>query len=94
VFSGRIQESNSLFTYPDGMGYASFQDANFVPMFEQPTASTEEQEDILEACGLNAECQWDQQLTGDTVFSDLTRLGVVQRLDALNEVGDGIYYIL
>ncbi|CAC5408993.1 unnamed protein product [Mytilus coruscus] len=67
--SWRIKESESLFTYERGKTNASYQNENFIPIFEIPeNVSTR----ITDMCGSNSECIYDYLVTNDEQFGQIS----------------------
>ena len=67
---GRVQTSESRFTYIGAMNWTYFNDPDFVPIFEPNiTASGIPEEDISLLCGESNSCVYDYVVTGDQYFA-------------------------
>ena len=60
----------SMFTYPDGQSYDSYQDVSFIPMFYTPDVTS----DVQNVCGDNRECQYDYAMTGNPGLALSTKM--------------------
>lgn len=70
VFSGRITEEASLFTYKDGTTYSNYQNPSFIPAFETPTDLPA---DVVEVCGDDQECVFDYAVSGSPELAAETK---------------------
>lgn len=70
VFSGRITEEGSLFTYKDGTTYSNYQNPSFIPAFERPTDLPA---DVVEVCGDDQECVFDYAVSGSPELAAETK---------------------
>jgi hypothetical protein len=61
-----------LFTYPNGRGYADYNDVNFHPLFVTSLDSSATPEAIT-LCGNNTDCLFDFQVTGSREIALETR---------------------
>lgn len=70
VFSGKITEEASLFTYKDGTTYSNYQNSTFIPAFETPTDLPA---DAVEVCGDDQECVFDYAVLGSPELAAETK---------------------
>lgn len=69
-FLDQIKESQSLFTYPSGLGTANYTDSAFTPLFSeniQQLFGDNQQlyQQALQSCGNDVSCLYDAALTLD-----------------------------
>ncbi len=64
MFTGQVNASESLFTYPEGLTAADFAVLNHDPPFLDEVVA-DASVDILQMCGDNVECIFDSIETGD-----------------------------
>ena len=90
-------ETESLFTYLPYQSFASFQDSNFVPIFD-PDYSTVPVPDHLTVCVGDSSCLYDVTVTGSVEIASSTHAAVTEitQTEQLSAPGnDNIkYYIV
>ena len=64
-----ISENESLFTYPNGRPFSSYQNPNFNPVVVIPENVSQA---ISDVCGTNYECIYDYYVTGDEHFGQIS----------------------
>ena len=63
-FSGAVDASSSVFTYPSGQSFQDFRDVSFTPVFEA-VCSEEDEQWVSDNCGGNTLCRYDYCVTRD-----------------------------
>ena len=64
-----ISENESLFTYPNGRPFSSYQNESFNPVVVIPETVSQEKRDV---CGTNYECTYDYYVTEDANLGRLS----------------------
>ncbi len=63
---GRLTETKSIFCYPSGSSWSTYNDVTWVPTIFQPPFSTEQDRlDAVNVCGTNSACLMDIASTND-----------------------------
>lgn len=83
-FTGRTDETESLFTYDDGEDHASINDdSTYTPVFGVDPDSVPD--NVKAACGDNRECLFDFAQTNDTEFA-MSTMGEVEDQKDLRKI--------
>ena len=88
VFSGRVSESSTLFTYLGGKTYSDYNDLSFTPNFIDPS-NLPTDATATAICGSNQACLYDYMTTQDRSFAQETINLVIEFEQAQNDTQEG-----
>jgi len=88
--SGAISENESLFTYPNGRPFSSYQNQSFNPVVVIPENVSQE---IRDVCGTNYECIYDYYVTGDENLGQISA-NFSDQFDVITNITAAGKYIL